>query len=65
VDISQVIKIAWPIFVLQVGLQVYALIDLVSRKKTKNLSPLLWALIIILGEILGPILYLMLGRSEE
>lgn len=64
-NIAEIIKIAWPVIVLQLGLQVYALIDLYKRKKTKNLSVLAWAIIIIIGEIVGPVLYLMLGRSED
>jgi len=63
--IINILKIAWPVIVLQLGLQIYALIDLFRKKKTKNLSTPIWALIIIFGEILGPIFYLMFGRAEE
>ena len=63
--IINIIKIAWPLILLQLCLQIYALADLARKKKTKNLSVFLWVIIIILGEILGPIFYLLLGREEE
>jgi len=46
---------------------VYALVDLfkLKKSKTKNLSATLWAVIIIIGEIVGPALYFIFGRSEE
>lgn len=64
-DALQILSIAWPLVLIQVGLQIYALIDLFKKKKTKNLSVLVWAIIIILGEILGAAAYLLFGRAED
>jgi hypothetical protein len=69
-DITQVtdlLRIIWPLILLQLAFQVYALYDLIKIKsgKTKNLSPIIWGIIIVLGEILGAALYFLLGRSEE
>jgi len=64
-DAINIIKIIWPVIVLQLALQIYALVDLIKRKKTKNLSPKIWGAIIILGEIVGAAIYLIVGRSEE
>lgn len=64
-QIIDIIKLAWPIVVLQFGLQIYALIDLIRRKKTKNLGVAIWIIIIIFGEILGAILYFLAGRAED
>ena len=61
----EIIKIIWPIIVIQLGLQIYALIDLIKKKKTKNLNPMAWGAIIVLGEIVGAAAYLMVGRNEE
>lgn len=53
-----------PLLLLQLILIIIALVDLVRR--TKTLGPKwLWAIIIILGNLLGPILYLIIGRKEE
>lgn len=64
-DISTLLKMIWPILVLQIGFQIYALYHLYHHRKTRNLTPLVWALIIIFGELLGPIFYFLLGSSEE
>jgi hypothetical protein len=64
---TDIIGIIWPLIVLQLAFQIYALIDLfkIKKGKTKNLSPLIWAVIIVLGEIIGAAIYFILGRSEE
>ena len=64
-QVVDLIKLIWPIIVIQFGLQVYTIIDVAKKKKTKNLSPAIWIIIIVIGEILGPILYLLLGKSDE
>ena len=64
-DITQILKLAWPIILIQLVLQIYAIVDIAKKKKVKNLSIPIWVIIIIIGELLGPILYLVTGRSEE
>ncbi len=63
----EILKIIWPLVVLQLAFQIYALVDLFKfrKGKTKNLSSTIWAIIIILGEIVGAALYFIFGRSEE
>ena len=62
-----ILAIIWPLILIQTAFQVYALVDLfkLKKSKTKNLSATLWAVIIIIGEIVGPALYFIFGRSEE
>jgi len=66
-DIQQVVQFIWPLILIQVLFQIYALVDLIvtKKRKTKNLTPVIWILIIVLGEIVGSALYFLLGRSEE
>jgi hypothetical protein len=64
-DHIDILKLVWPIIVLQIGLQIYAIVDVLKKKKTKNLSPAIWIVIIIIGEIIGPVAYLLAGRSED
>jgi hypothetical protein len=54
-----------PIFLLEVGLLVFALVDVVRRKRVRGDSKVLWILIIVLVNLIGPILYLLIGRKEE
>jgi hypothetical protein len=51
------------LLVVQLSLQVYTLVDVARRARVSALPKWGWVLVIVLGEILGPILYLALGRS--
>ncbi len=53
-----------PIILLQLGLMLFALIDL-ARRPAANGPRWLWALIIIVINIIGPIAYFLIGRQEE
>lgn len=53
-----------PLVVLQLILMIIALLDLSKREKVKWLPKWLWTIIIIFGELVGPIIYLVLGREE-
>ena len=64
-DALSLLKLAWPLFLIQLGFQIYALLDLFKIKKTRNLTVPIWAIIIVLTELLGPIAYYIFGRSEE
>jgi hypothetical protein len=52
-----------PLLLLQLVLLVVALVDLIRREKTRG-PKWLWAIIIIFGELIGPIAYLIFGRVE-
>jgi len=53
-----------PIVLLQLTLMIIALVDLIRREKTRLLPKWAWAIVIILGELIGPIVYLIFGREE-
>ena len=52
-----------PLVLLQLTLMIVALVDLIRREKTRG-PKWIWALVIILGELIGPIIYLIFGREE-
>ena len=54
-----------PLVILELGLMIFALVDLVRREKVRAAGKLVWALIIILVSTIGPIVYLIGGRGEE
>lgn len=53
-----------PILILQIGLVILSLIDLVQRKQTRG-PKAAWVLVIVLFNIIGPVLYLLIGRGDE
>ncbi len=53
-----------PIIILQLGLMLFALADLI-RRPAANGPRWAWAFIIIFINIIGPIAYFLIGRREE
>ena len=65
IDLNSILPLLIPLLVIQLGLMVYCLVDLSRRAKVRGLPKWAWALIIILGELIGPIVYIFVGRIEE
>jgi hypothetical protein len=61
---TELLQIVIPIIVIQLSLMIFCLFKL-SKDAVKYLPKWVWALIIIFGELLGPIIYLILGREKE
>ncbi len=62
-NLSELIPFLIPIILLQIGLIVIALKDLVGRERP-NGPKWAWVLVILLVNIFGPIIYLLVGRDE-
>ncbi|HEU4571085.1 MAG TPA: PLD nuclease N-terminal domain-containing protein [Candidatus Limnocylindrales bacterium] len=61
----QVIALLAPIVVLQLGLMIAALIDLDrSDRRVRGGSKIVWALIVVFVNLLGPLVYFLVGREE-
>ena len=55
-----------PLIVIEIGLLIFALHDLIQpQRKVKGDSKLMWGLIICLVSMIGPILYLVAGREDR
>lgn len=61
---TEILQIAIPIIIIQLSLMIFCLFKL-SKDIVKFLPKWLWALIIIFGELLGPIAYLIFGREKD
>jgi hypothetical protein len=62
-DLRTLIPFLIPIIVLQLGLMAYCLIDLARRERTRG-PKWVWALVIIFVNLIGPVIYLVVGREE-
>jgi len=52
--------------VIQIGLMLFALWDLLRpERKVRGDSRLMWGLIIVFVSMLGPLIYLAVGREER
>jgi hypothetical protein len=61
--LRQVLPFLIPILLLQLGLIVVALIDLARRERTRG-PKWVWVLVILFVNLIGPILYFVVGREE-
>ena len=63
---TQVFLLLLPIIVIEIGLIIYALRDLLRPERlVRGDSKLMWGILIVAIGVLGPILYLTVGRREE
>lgn len=53
-----------PIVLLEIGLLVWALLDVVRRERVRGGNKVVWILVIVLVNIIGPIIYFIFGREE-
>ena len=62
---EQIVALLVPIIVIQVGLMIAALIDLGrDERRVRGGNKLVWALVIVFVNLLGPIVYFVAGREE-
>lgn len=53
-----------PVLLLEIGLMIFALVDLSRRSRVNGPKPM-WVAVIVLVQIIGPILYFLVGRGDE
>ncbi len=62
--VIQLLPFIIPLVLLQLILMIIALLDLSKREKVRGIPKWGWAIVIVLGELLGPILYFIIGRED-
>ena len=63
---NEVILLILPLAAIQLVLMIIALTDLIKRDRSevKGENKWVWVLVILLVNLIGPILYLMLGKKR-
>ena len=62
----QIVLLLLPVIAIEIGLLIFALVDLLRpERRVRGDSKLMWGLIIVVVGMLGPILYLAAGREPE
>jgi hypothetical protein len=62
--IKQYLPLLIPVVLIELGLMVIALVDLIRRSRTRG-PKWVWVLVIVLINFIGPIIYFVVGRLEE
>ena len=63
--IIQMLPYMVPLIILEIVLVVVALIDLAKRKRVTGGNKIIWILITVGIQFIGPVIYLVAGRKEE
>lgn len=61
---SDILMLA-PIILIELGLAIAAMVDLVKREKVTGGNKLLWGAVVLFVGIIGPIVYFVFGRKED
>lgn len=64
-DLIQALPYVVPLLLLGVILLVVALFDLVKREHVTGGNKIVWVLVMVFVQIIGPIAYLIFGRKEK
>ncbi|MDM5214325.1 PLD nuclease N-terminal domain-containing protein [Peribacillus sp. NJ4] len=64
IDFMSILPIILPVIAIGMILVLISLIDLYRHRKTRK-NVLLWTLIIIFANTIGPILYFVIGRKDN
>ncbi|WP_033542389.1 PLD nuclease N-terminal domain-containing protein [Planococcus sp. CAU13] len=62
-ETSRLLLLLLPVLLIQLGLMIFAIIDLIKIPLT-NGPKWMWGVIIVLVNIIGPILYFAIGRRN-
>lgn len=63
-QLMKLLPLLIPLFLIQLGLMIAALVDLIKREKTKG-PKWMWILIVVFVNMIGPIVYFVVGREDE
>lgn len=63
--ITNYLPIIVPLLILQLILLVTAIVHLVRNDRLDQANKIIWALVIVFVNIIGPILYLIFGRKDD
>ncbi|MFA7253103.1 MAG: PLDc N-terminal domain-containing protein [Patescibacteria group bacterium] len=64
-DFMDTIRIVFFFLLISQAIKLFALFNLIKRRKTKTLSRLVWAFIIIVIEFIGALAYFAYERPQE
>jgi hypothetical protein len=63
--LEQILALLLPIVLIQLGLMLVALVDLErEERRVRGGNKIVWALVIVFLNVIGPILYLTVGRED-
>jgi hypothetical protein len=63
-ELAKLLPLLIPVIILEFGLLIWALLDVIKRQYVTGGNKVVWILVIVLVNIIGPIVYFLFGRKE-
>jgi phospholipase D-like protein len=65
VTINEILPFLIPLLILQLALLVTGLYDLTRpERRVRGGNKVIWGLVIVLGQLIGPLIYFLFGRED-
>lgn len=64
-ELIKVLPLLIPVIIVEMGLLIFALIHVLKHKTYRFGNRALWIIIVVFIQIIGPIVYLTMGKGEE
>jgi hypothetical protein len=61
---AEILALASPLVLIQLGLAVFCFVKIL-KEGTANLNKVLWSIIVIFVNFLGPLAFLLIGRKRD
>ncbi|NLB20667.1 MAG: PLDc_N domain-containing protein [Clostridium sp.] len=63
-ELREFIPFLIPLLILQLGLQIVALIHVLKHPNYRFGNKTIWIVVVVFGQLIGPIVYFAFGRKE-
>jgi ABC-2 type transport system ATP-binding protein len=63
INLARLLPLLIPVIILEFGLMVWALLDVICRPNPRG-NRVVWIIVIVMVNLIGPLVYFMFGRSE-
>ena len=63
--IREYLPILIPIVILEIGLMIYSLNHVLKQSRYRFGNKIMWVIIVVFIQIIGPIMYLTIGKENE
>lgn len=64
--VEQVLPLVVPLLILEVALIAFALYDLTRpERQVRGGNKVVWAIVIVIFQLLGPLIYFLVGREDS
>lgn len=64
-ELMEYLPILLPIIIIQYGLAIFALVHVLKHPNYKFGNKIIWVLVVLFINIIGPIVYFVFGKGDE